>query len=171
MSPREWKKENCDCVQETLANMIALIVELRGPPEVKKWHGGTPWATEFCFGHCEILMHMRTVSSSHLLIGEPVEKHVIWYARKHRIEIYVELYLTRFLGWWCHHCHRNASFAPKCPYWNGNHRTVVVGEDFSNQIWEDSRLIQGVHWEECCNNVSHDCINMGSTDPPVRGPP
>jgi hypothetical protein len=79
------------------------------------------------------LIQTRMVSSCLFLIGVPVGKHVIWYTRIYRIEIYFVSYLRGFLVWWCHHCHRNASFAPKCPYW-GSYNGGLESATCSNGV-------------------------------------
>jgi hypothetical protein len=57
--------------------MMAIIMQLSGPPEAKKWCGGTAMSEELLFDDIEILIQTRTVSSCLLLIGVPVGKHVI----------------------------------------------------------------------------------------------
>jgi hypothetical protein len=57
--------------------MMAIIMQLSGPPEAKKWSGGTAMSEKLLFDDFEILIQTRMVSSCLFLIGVPVGKHVI----------------------------------------------------------------------------------------------
>ena len=57
--------------------MMAIIMQLSGPPEAKEWSGGTAMSEKLLFDDFEILIQTRMVSSCLFLIGVLVGKHVI----------------------------------------------------------------------------------------------